>query len=361
MHCKLSRWTCWTLLAALVLVAAPAMAAPRGPRVAVSLEAERSSYGPSTSVDVIFALRNDGPGDVSVLAWKTPLRGFDADLFEVTRDGQPVAYLGKVVHWGEPTADDYLRVPAGEALDISFDLSSQYDMSAPGEYDVRFRSEDLGTQGVVVGGPTKVAPRDGVRVESNPLALQLVGERAAPVVPFAGTGDDLLKASTSFAACSSSQQSALGTARSNATSASSESYNHLVANQSAANSRYVTWFGAYDNSRYNTVKGNFLKIRDAFTNADITFHCDCTSSAYAYVYPSNPYHIWLCNAFWSAPAQGWDSKAGTLIHEMSHFTVVAGTDDVAYGRTACQRLAQKKPRSAIRNADSHEYYAENGM
>ncbi|HKX84772.1 MAG TPA: M35 family metallo-endopeptidase, partial [Pyrinomonadaceae bacterium] len=68
--------------------------------------------------------------------------------------------------------------------------------------------------------------------------------------------------------------------------------------------------------------------------------------------------IYLCNAFWNAPAQGTDSKAGTLVHEMSHFTVVAGTDDHAYGQTACKKLA-KRPQKAIDNADSHEYFAEN--
>ena len=53
---------------------------------------------------------------------------------------------------------------------------------------------------------------------------------------------------------------------------------------------------------------------------------------------------------------GTDSKAGVVIHEVSHFNVVAGTDDLAYGQTAAKKL---KPRRAIRNADSHEYFAEN--
>ena len=69
--------------------------------------------------------------------------------------------------------------------------------------------------------------------------------------------------------------------------------------------------------------------------------------------------MYLCNAFWSAPSLGIDSKAGTLVHEMSHFTVVAGTSDYAYGTSACQRLASTNPKKAVNNADSHEYFAEN--
>jgi peptidyl-Lys metalloendopeptidase len=56
---------------------------------------------------------------------------------------------------------------------------------------------------------------------------------------------------------------------------------------------------------------------------------------------------------------GTDSRAGTLIHEMSHFDVVTDTDDWAYGQAACKRLAKRSPTRALDNADSHEYFAEN--
>ena len=56
---------------------------------------------------------------------------------------------------------------------------------------------------------------------------------------------------------------------------------------------------------------------------------------------------------------GTDSKGGTIIHELSHFNVVAGTDDHAYGQTAAKRLAKRSPKKALDNADNHEYFAEN--
>jgi peptidyl-Lys metalloendopeptidase len=80
---------------------------------------------------------------------------------------------------------------------------------------------------------------------------------------------------------------------------------------------------------------------------------------YAYVYANDPYKIYLCGAFWRAPMRGTDSKGGTLVHEMSHFTVVAGTSDWAYGQSAARNLADSNPKRAIDNADSHEYFAEN--
>ncbi|WP_308628312.1 M35 family metallo-endopeptidase [Massilia genomosp. 1] len=36
-------------------------------------------------------------------------------------------------------------------------------------------------------------------------------------------------------------------------------------------------------------------------------------------------HLYVCGAFWRAPVTGTDSQGGTLVHEMSHFTAVAGT------------------------------------
>jgi hypothetical protein len=61
--------------------------------------------------------------------------------------------------------------------------------------------------------------------------------------------------------------------------------------------------------------------------------CGCDEDYFAYVYPAQPYTIYVCNAFWTAPMTGTDSKGGTLLHEMSHFDIVAGTDDHVYGQS----------------------------
>jgi peptidyl-Lys metalloendopeptidase len=44
---------------------------------------------------------------------------------------------------------------------------------------------------------------------------------------------------------------------------------------------------------------------------------------------------------------------------MSHFTVVASTNDYVYGQTGAKNLAISDPSKAINNADNHEYFAEN--
>jgi peptidyl-Lys metalloendopeptidase len=123
--------------------------------------------------------------------------------------------------------------------------------------------------------------------------------------------------------------------------------------------RYTTWFGAYSSSGWSTVKSHFAAVKDALDNKPLVVDCSCNKSYYAYVYPTQPYKIYVCRAFWSAPMTGTDSKGGTLIHELTHFNVVAGTDDHAYGHSAAKSLALSNPTLARDNADSHEYFAEN--
>ena len=341
----------WSL--ALALFAGAAAARPGGSLVS-DLELGRDSFTHQEAVTARWSLQNDGLDAVQVLRWRTPLGGFDNDIFEVRVNGHEVAYLGRIVHWGEPQSGDFVRLPAGGALTATFDLASVYDLSEPGVYTVRYRGDLLDFQGLrVARGAAAPGP---VQAYEATLAIEDRGEPRR-AVDFGSVWDEAQ--TPGYVACNGGQQSSLSTALGNAETASGESLTWL--NGHVGDSRYTTWFGAYDANRYATVTSNFTKIKSAFTNQTVTFHCDCTSSAYAYVYPSQPYNIWLCNAFWNAPAKGTDSKAGTLIHEMSHFTVVAGTGDYAYGHTACLKLAQKKPRTAIKNADSHEYYAEAGM
>jgi peptidyl-Lys metalloendopeptidase len=174
--------------------------------------------------------------------------------------------------------------------------------------------------------------------------------------PTEWSGD--VDAAIGYTSCSTSQKNALPSALSQALSYATNGSNYL--NAGTAGARYTTWFGTYDSSRYSTVKSHFANIKSALGTQPIAFDCSCTESGtYAYVYPTQPYKIYVCGAFWAAPNAGTDSRGGTIVHETSHFDVVANTDDLAYGQTAAKSLARKSPAKAIRNADSHEYFGEN--
>ncbi|KAG9120747.1 hypothetical protein FRC07_003633 [Ceratobasidium sp. 392] len=113
-----------------------------------------------------------------------------------------------------------------------------------------------------------------------------------------------------------------------------------------------------DNDRYQTVASHFNKIGDQATSNEY----DCSTcnmpNTFAYVYADRPGKIYLCPAFWSAKETGTDSKAGTIVHENSHFNVNGGTRDYAYGQAQCRAVAIEFPDYATRNADNHEYFVE---
>lgn len=337
-------------LVALALVASASFASA-APRLQAEIRLEKAALDTSDEVVVGFGLRNAGDSSARVLRWQTPLHGVDADLFEVTRDGEPVLYTGRVFKRPAPTAADWLEVPAGQELTSAVNLSSVYDMARPGSYTIRFRVELLDPVG---------RPR-AERALSGEVALTLTGEDRTPAPaeePEEGVLDESGRYVTpTFTSCSTSRQSSLKTALGSAQTYAGNALSYLTAGKTGT--RYTTWFGTYNSSRYSTVKTHFSKVDSAIRTKTVSFNCSCTDSAYAYVYPTQPYKIYLCSAFWSAPNTGTDSKAGTIIHEMTHFNVVASTDDYVYGQSGAKSLAKTSPTKAVDNADNHEYFAEN--
>jgi len=300
----------------------------------VSLSADQSAFGAAESALVKVTLRNTRSKSVKLLKWFTPADGLEESLFVVARDGKALAFEGP--HYKRPavTAEDYLTLAPGESQTWTVDLSEGYDLSKTGDYSLRFA----------------VGP-----LSSNSLKLSIEGRASAnrqPSEPISTTS------TVSFTNCDATQQPLALQAVSNASLYANGASTYLNGTPSAT-PRYTTWFGTYSSSGWSTAQSHFAAIKDAFDTKPITIDCGCRKKYYAYVYPNQPYKIYVCSVFWQAPATGTDSKAGTLIHEMSHFTVTSGTDDWAYGQTNAKALAISDPTKALDNADSHEYFAEN--
>jgi peptidyl-Lys metalloendopeptidase len=325
------------------------------------IQSDKASLGASDDVFVHFTLRNDSNKDLYVLSWQTPLRGIKENIFDVRLNGKAVDYVGRLYKWATPTPEDFVRIPAGGSVSARVELSSAYDITRSGEYSIQYRvpvREALQAEGV------KLATAQLGNIESNVVSLGI--ERDESLIAARAEVDLIIDKylTPTYVSCSSTRQSSLVTATANAEAISLKARNYLNNLPTASRSTdtaYRTWFGAYTTSRYSTVQSHYNNIKNAFAGQTFQLDCDCASdnSYYAFVYANQPYHVHLCGAFFAAPATGTDSKAGTLVHETSHFTVVAGTNDYAYGQTACKKLATKTPNKAVANADSHEYFAEN--
>ena len=49
------------------------------------------------------------------------------------------------------------------------------------------------------------------------------------------------------------------------------------------------------------MKSHYTNISSVYNTQPIVFDCSCKkTNTYAYVYPSQPYKIYLCGAFWNA-------------------------------------------------------------
>lgn len=342
-----------------VLFAAAAQAAMRtddGPNLVSRLAAVSARVSPTDPATVRFTLTNSGTESALVLKWQTPLFGIEADLFRVEFDGEPATYTGKLVKRAAPQAEDYLEILPGETYAVDVDLAQVYDLSVAGDYAIRFRSrlDGVRTRETAVqdleGDGVSVPLAKGQVVESNPVAMWIDERPEAIQVEMESIGGYT-------GGCTSSEISALQTAYANATTMSTKAYNWTVSHPTGG-SLYTLWFGSFNSSRFSTVKTHYNSLKTTFSTKTFTMDCGCSENYYAYVYPSQPYKVYLCNAFWQAPATGRDSKAGTLVHETSHFYVVASTQDYVYGATGAQQLARTNPKKAIKNADNHEYFAE---
>jgi peptidyl-Lys metalloendopeptidase len=336
------------LLLALLLTSAVGAAPKDGPTV--SLSVAQSEFHAAQDVLVTVTFSNPHKHTVRILRWFTPEEGVEEPLFAVTRDGEPVPYIG--AHYKRPpvTGKDYVSLKAGQSISHTVDLAEYYDLSQSGQYEVFYAAAafDLFDE---KGNAFKF--RDSLTSEAVSLKVEgrpAKGKPTPPPTPPPG--------GNSFNACTVDQQNLLIQARAQATTYATESKNYMNSHTSGT-PRYLEWFGAYSLSRYTTVTNHFNAISNAFNTAGIAFDCKCRGNYYAYVYSNQPYNIYLCKVFWQAPLSGTDSKAGTLIHEMSHFDIVAGTDDVVYGQAGARDLADTDPNLAITNADSHEYFAEN--
>lgn len=304
---------------------------------------------------IIFTLKNLTAAPMEILVWNTPLEGsFNNRAFSIFKDGKKVSYTGRLVKRGKPQESDYLLIGPGSSRSATIALPEGYDMHGLGVYEVTFTGHiryRLLREGKSSGAVNKVKMQK--KTSSNKLLLEL------SLQPEQQT---LYKLPPVYSGCSTSRMEILNNALTEAERIAGES--HAILNDTALADRdqagrYESWFGTYTSTRYNQVVEHFAQTSAALSNQTIEFYCDCTDEYYAWVYPNQPYKIHLCNAFWEAPLTGTDSQSGAVIHEMSHFQAVAGTNDYVYGQDGAFSLALSTPSDAVDNADNHEYFAEN--
>jgi len=340
---------------------------------------------------VQFEITNSSNQVIKIPPWQLPSGTLNSDLFEVFLNGQKVEYDGVMVKRGSTPEADYVTLRAGETKFINADLSSVYDMTTDGEYTIRFKSYLQGAKTengqLLTNNNGRMAllqsPDLYTVVRSAPMTISSVELDMNQVQATAGGGGKVVNGVT-YVGCSSpkpnqktsSQIEIAGDAVVEARKYSENALNNLQTFQ-GQNPRYISWFRVVTYQQISaillTVSTRMSNINEALQQSagEITLDCSCrqgTVNDYAYVKYNLPYVINLCPKFWAAALTGTDSKAGTLVHEMSHFDITGalpyfgGTVDVigySYKQSLARQLAIEDPSRARSNASNIEYFAEN--
>jgi len=314
-------------------------ALPQG--ISVQIEPVKTEYAAADIVLLEITYTNTSAAVIRFLKWNTAMEGrINSDFLRIYIAGIQLQYSGRMYKRGTPSASDFVSLQPGESVSATVDVSQGYDVIAAGRYNVSY------SQLQTIGAAT-------LRKQISPtITFTLLEDRLS----------GLFKRQPTFASCSVSRRQILESALSAAENIAIKARNDLAATPEASRNdalRYREWFGSVTSNRWNTVQNHFNSIADATSNRTIDFDCSCTDNFFAYVFPNQPYDVYLCNVFWVVPLTGTDSKAGTIIHELSHFNIVSNTLDHVYGQSGARSLANGNPNLAIGNADSHEYFAEN--
>lgn len=161
------------------------------------------------------------------------------------------------------------------------------------------------------------------------------------------------EASVVFNGCNPGQQEALRAAMERTDNSLTELLAKFDRNELAP--YLAAWFG---NNQAGKVRERYQRIRNMLDRPrTLVLSCEernCDHDLFGYAEGNS---ISVCPDFFASQmALGYDSQAGTLIHEFSHS--YADTDDHVYGTYKARQLAHDAPRKALTNADSYQYFFE---
>ena len=128
-------------------------------------------------VELEFMVTNLSDQAVYLLDWYTPLEGILGDIFRVIHNGQELEYLGPQVTRMTPLADQYVLIEAGGSKMVVVDLSSVYDFSQVGQYEIAYQSPLISH---VVQDPSEFATTldelGPVEIPSQPVEVEIIAE-----------------------------------------------------------------------------------------------------------------------------------------------------------------------------------------
>ncbi|KAL5637788.1 hypothetical protein ACGC1H_002151 [Rhizoctonia solani] len=329
------------------------------PGLSVSLSVPKSAAN-IDDLSVVTIVKNTGSGTLKLLNDpRTVLSTAQTKTFIITKDKDGPQFTGMIVKYSPQHAlknnipEHFTLLAPGESCERTHSLAGAYNFTraGPGEFRI-----DAYSHFHFVDESGKLIP---IEATTQPAKFVLSGGLVSVRKTHRNSLHPVKRQGIMTIGCSDVQTSTLLSAANEAEKYATAAAGYMK-NLTAGSSRYSSWFGAWDAQRAATVTSHYENIMGKASVA--SYDCapaNCEPNDYAYVFADQPFYVNLCGAFWQSTLTGTDSQGGTIVHELSHFTVNGGTTDTQYGQEGCLALAKSDPASAIMNADSHQYFAEN--
>lgn len=323
-----------------------------------------------------FDFTNTGTRDLYLLKRDTPLEGLSSPFLSLSFEGHSMEYEGTIVHRTKvPEKDEFVLLRTGQTLSAAaVDITEAFSIYRDGLYTIKY-NRPLHYVHARWGGrfplwfsrtiTQDVSGEDFNIPQAFPIYLESTYLLKKP--PTNNNEDQMTYAKDVVTEICGNAKIKGGTAEQRKTVCDIHKVivgRMINANDSVGNNTLTkTYFGVYDEQRYDTVKKNFEKMADGvsgLTNTTISYDLTCKRDWVAYV-TNKKTPVYLCKKFWgkifsrvSCKGLSKESKEGTIVHEWSH--IYAKTTDVVYGAKQSRELAKKKPSDAIKNADSYETF-----
>ncbi|KAI0200948.1 neutral protease 2-like protein [Astrocystis sublimbata] len=331
----------------IALLASVVSAASMGKRVS-PLDVQIKKVGNS---GLKATITNTGAEDLKVLKTGTLLDSAPVEKVHVFQGSNKLDFQGIRLRVSNTGFDEesFQTIPAGQAIEVNFDAAELHDFSTTAEYDFVAN----GVLSYAAADSTEIA--GAVPYSSNTLTAEVDGAKAAEV-----RSAFLNKRTSVQSDCTGSKltatRNAVSACRSFAAAASSAALSNTAKVQEYFKSTSV-------GSRVASVFSKVISECGSTSGGVSRTYCSdvygaCSSNVLAYTLPSASYIV-NCPLYFSAlPGTSnqchAQDQATTTLHEVTHLSQIAGTDDLGYGYAAATRLSSSQ---ALNNADSYALFA----
>ncbi|KAI9151600.1 Neutral protease [Paramyrothecium foliicola] len=306
--------------------------------------------------EVKATVTNVGKNNLKVLKTGSFLDNAAVEKARVTVDSKPLEFDGLRLRLAVDslTNEAFQVIPAGESVEVTFDIAEVYDLAAGGKVNV------------VASGALSFAEANSntligsVGYESNAVEAEVNGEEAAAV---------RVAWHQKRTAVQSDCTGTAGTAvRSAISSCATLARAAQTAASSGAAAKVTEYFKSATTSVRNTVSTVFSRVASecsSTTGGNSRLYCTdvynaCSSGVIAYTVPSLSIQGYCGIFFNSLPALSRtchaQDRATTIIHEMTHLTQVKGTSDYSgYGYNYIRSLTAAQN---LNHADTYTLFAQ---